>query len=115
MTEQEKKAFEALSQDLPKYSISDGTRRYIAMDLAKKGYRKDLNNVKELLSIIEGCISEIDGRVTYLSSYEDEVKGYEKDDLERSLMQLAIKRSALNSLYDKISERYGIEEDNENN
>lgn len=41
MTDQEKKAFEELNQDLPKYSISEGTRRYIAMDLAKKGYRKE--------------------------------------------------------------------------
>lgn len=40
MTDQEKKAVEALNHDLPKYSISEGTRRFIAMDLAKKGYGK---------------------------------------------------------------------------
>ena len=49
MTEQEKKAVEALNHDLPKYSISDGTRRFIAMDLAKKGYCKAEDARKDVI------------------------------------------------------------------
>lgn len=47
MTEQEKQAVNSLINDLPHYSISDGTRRYIAMELAKKGYRKSEEVEKE--------------------------------------------------------------------
>ena len=49
MTEQETKTAEDLNQDLPKYTLSGGTRRYIAMSLAKKGYRKADEVRKELL------------------------------------------------------------------
>ena len=53
MTEQEKRALEDLNQDLPKYAISDGTRRFIAMDLAKKGYRKQEEVRKEMTQVLD--------------------------------------------------------------
>jgi len=57
MTEKENKAVEALNQDLPKYALSDGTRRYIAMSLAKKGYRRAeevrIETIKEVVEWYE--------------------------------------------------------------